>query len=197
MPSLCPWTKALAQPVLGIQDSQRGGRSARAPSDSISREARQFQPLTSYPGSPRGPGGPLAALKKQETSLHPQTLDKGQGASRESGPHLPGSQRYSTVEERDRRSVRVQTQGMDAPTRTGKGPGTLTPTGGHTGRARTRVRHRPRHGSGGHTYHLFHVIFLKWKPKSELVSPLGPGFLPPPQRGQRSQSFPQWCQWSG
>lgn len=162
-----------------------------APSGSISIEARQLQPLTSYPGSPRGPGGPLAAWKKQETPLDPQTLDQGQGVSREIGPHLPGSQMYNTVEKRDRRSVRVQTQEMDTPTRTRKGPETLTPTGGHTGRGRTG------RGSGGRTYHLLHVIFLKWTSKGELVSPLGPGFPPPPRRGRRSQSFPQWCQWSG
>jgi hypothetical protein len=96
-------------------------------------------PLTIYliPRVASGPWRSSGSLREtRETLLTPDPRQRSQ-ASREDGPHLPGTQKNNTVEEKDRRAVRDQTW-------RGKSLDTVPPTNsGLTARARTCVRPRP------------------------------------------------------
>lgn len=143
----------------------------------------QVWPLTSYPGSPRSPGGPRAGCKTQEESQ--RETASGQVGWAGDGRSLT----WHSKEQHCGRSDRGTRQRARAQPRWQPALCLLV------GEEAPAVRGG---GSGEGAYHLLHVIFLKNEREKSVHLPAGPGPRGRPRGGGRgSQSCRRWCRWSG
>lgn len=112
-----PHRRGVTAPGLSLALGERSGRlpgvqrvpntwvpgcrdiSPRLPPHPKEESTDRTRPLTSYPGSPRGPGGPLAGCKTQENGER-EAAEPGRGGGPGAGvAHSPGTRRSSTAEE--------------------------------------------------------------------------------------------------
>lgn len=143
----------------------------------------QVWPLTSYPGSPRSPGGPRAGCKTQEESQ--RETASGQVGWAGDGRSLT----WHSKEQHCGRSDRGTRQRARAQPRWQPALCLLVGEGAPAVRGG---------GSGEGAYHLLHVIFLKNEREKSVHLPAGPGPRGRPRGGGRgSQSCRRWCGWSG
>lgn len=122
------------------------------------------QTLTSYPGSPRGPGGPLAGCTAERTVSPRETLPGGPRPGRGWGGHTHLALEGAALPE-EGQSDTSESRGAAAapPMPAGAQRARLGRPAGRWGPVVTPWAVGEGGGGGRGSYHLFHIIFLKMK----------------------------------